>query len=194
MVPVSAILTSASVHDSQVAIPLARKSAQRIGWLYDVMDSAYDATPIMADCLAEGRVAIVDHNTRRNTALKAEIEAERTACRTIHMPDPDDLIYNERTAVERANGSINVAPRLSCQHSSSAAAAFVQHAAHVDSHPREFDEARFLLRLVVGVGLVENGFFGRRQCPEPPLNRDGCIDQRVARFPQTAARNVTERP
>ncbi len=106
MVPVSAILTSASVHDSQVAIPLARKSAQRITWLYDVMDSAYDATPIMADCLAEGRVAVVDHNTRRNTALKAEIEAERTACRTIHMPDPDDLIYNERTAVERANGSI----------------------------------------------------------------------------------------
>jgi hypothetical protein len=106
MVPVSAILTSASVHDSQVAIPLARKSAQRITWLYDVMDSAYDAAPIIADSQAAGRVAIVDYNTRRNTALKAEIEAERAACRTIHMPDPDDLIYNERTAVERVNGSI----------------------------------------------------------------------------------------
>jgi hypothetical protein len=106
MVPVSAILTSASVHDSQVAIPLARKSEQRIVWLYDVMDSAYDAAPIIADCQAAGRVAIIDRNTRRNTVLKAEIAAERKACRTINMPDPDDLIYNERTAAERVNGSI----------------------------------------------------------------------------------------
>jgi hypothetical protein len=106
MVPVSAILTSASVHDSQAAIPLARKSEQRIVWLYDVMDAAYDAAPIVADCQAAGRVAIIDRNTRRQTTLKAEIAAERTACRTINMPDPDDLIYNERTAAERANGSI----------------------------------------------------------------------------------------
>jgi len=106
MVPVSAILTSASVHDSQVAIPLARKSEQRIVWLYDVMDAAYDAAPIVADCQAAGRVAIIDRNTRRQTTLKAEIAAERTACRTINMPDPDDLIYNERTAAERANGAI----------------------------------------------------------------------------------------
>ena len=55
---------------------------------------------------AAGRVAIIDRNTRRQTTLKAEITAERTACRTINMPDPDDLIYHERTAAERANGSI----------------------------------------------------------------------------------------
>src|SRR3954470_2975719 len=101
-----AILTSASVHDSQVAIPLARKSEQRIVWLYDVRDAAYDAAPIVADCQAAGRGAIIDRNTRRQTALKVEIAAERTACRTINMPDPDDLIYNERTAAERVNGAI----------------------------------------------------------------------------------------
>jgi Transposase DDE domain/Transposase domain (DUF772) len=106
MVPVSAILTSASVHDSQVAIPLARTSEQRIVWLYDVMDAAYDAEPIIADCKAAGRIAIIDRNTRRQPALKAEIAAERTACRTINMPHSDDLIYNERTAVERTNGAI----------------------------------------------------------------------------------------
>src|ERR1700712_5029095 len=72
MVPASPLLTSASVHDSQVAIPLARKSEQRIVWLYDVMDSAYDAAPIIADCQAAGRVAIIDRNTRRNTVLKAK--------------------------------------------------------------------------------------------------------------------------
>ena len=38
--PVSAVLTSASVPDSQVAIPLAQLSAQRVTSLYDLMDSA----------------------------------------------------------------------------------------------------------------------------------------------------------
>ena len=70
------------------------------------MDASYDAAPIVADCQAAGRVAIIDRNTRRQTTLKAEIAAERTACHIINMPDPDDLIYNERTAVERVNGSI----------------------------------------------------------------------------------------
>jgi hypothetical protein len=106
MVPVSAILTSASVHDSQVAIPLARKSEQRIVWLYDVIDAAYDAAPIVADCQAARQVAIIDRNTRRQTALKAEIAAERTACRTINMADPDDRIDNERTAAECVTGAI----------------------------------------------------------------------------------------
>ena len=37
-IPVSAILTSASLHDSQAAIPLAQLSARRVVNLYDVMD------------------------------------------------------------------------------------------------------------------------------------------------------------
>ena len=45
-IPVSAILTSASLHDSQVAIPLAQMTARRVVNLYDVQDSAYDAAPI----------------------------------------------------------------------------------------------------------------------------------------------------
>ncbi len=40
-IPVSLILTSASVHDSQVAIPLATMTAQRVQNFYDIMDSAY---------------------------------------------------------------------------------------------------------------------------------------------------------
>jgi hypothetical protein len=42
-IPISAILTSASLHDSQAAIPLATMRASRVINLYDVMDSAYDA-------------------------------------------------------------------------------------------------------------------------------------------------------
>ena len=42
-IPISCILTSASLHDSQAAIPLAQLTAQRVTNLYDLMDSAYDA-------------------------------------------------------------------------------------------------------------------------------------------------------
>ncbi len=106
IVPVAAILTAASTHDSQVAIPLARTSEQRVVWLYDLMDSAYDAQPIIDDCLAAGRVPVIDRNTRRDTALKAEIAAERARRRLIKIPDPTDLTYNERTTAERANARI----------------------------------------------------------------------------------------
>ena len=106
IVPVAAILTAASTHDSQVAIPLARTSEQRVVWLYDLMDSAYDAQPIIDDCLAAGRVPVIDRNTRRDTALKAEIAAERARRRLIKIPDPTDLTYNERSTAERANARI----------------------------------------------------------------------------------------
>lgn len=45
-VPISCVLTSASTHDSQAAIPLASLSSQRVTNLYDLMDSAYDAKEI----------------------------------------------------------------------------------------------------------------------------------------------------
>ncbi len=45
-VPVNCILTSASTHDSQVAIPLAEGTQTRLTNLYDLMDSAYDAEEI----------------------------------------------------------------------------------------------------------------------------------------------------
>ena len=106
IVPVAAILTAASTHDSQVAIPLARTSEQRVVWLYELMDSAYDAQPIIDDCLAAGRVPVIDRNTRRDTALKAEIAAERARRRLIKIPDPRDLTYNERSTAERANARI----------------------------------------------------------------------------------------
>ena len=44
--PVSAVLTSASVHDSHVAIPLMTMTSKRVTHLYELMDSACDADPI----------------------------------------------------------------------------------------------------------------------------------------------------
>ena len=58
-IPVSGILTAASLHDSQVAIPLATMTAQRVTSLYDVMDAAYDATEIKEHSRQLGHVPII---------------------------------------------------------------------------------------------------------------------------------------
>jgi hypothetical protein len=50
-IPISALLTGASVHESQAAIPLMTLSTQRVTCLYDLMDSAYDAAAIRAHSL-----------------------------------------------------------------------------------------------------------------------------------------------
>jgi len=55
-IPVACLLTSASVHDSQVAIPLALMTASRLTNLYDLMDSAYDAPEIEETSRALGHV------------------------------------------------------------------------------------------------------------------------------------------
>ena len=45
-ITVSALLIFAFLHDSQVAIPLAKMTAQRVTNLYDLMDSAYACSSI----------------------------------------------------------------------------------------------------------------------------------------------------
>lgn len=58
-IPVSCLLTSASLHDSQAAIPLATMTAQRVVSLYDLMDSAYDAGEIHAHSRWLGHVPLI---------------------------------------------------------------------------------------------------------------------------------------
>ncbi len=87
-IPISCILTAASVNDSQVALPLAQLSAQRVTNLYDLMDSAYDALQIREQSLALGHVPLIDGHTRRGGEKPqfAPHEAQR---------------YKERTTIER---------------------------------------------------------------------------------------------
>ena len=59
-IPISCVLTSASLHDSQVAIPLATISAQRVTSLYALMDAAYDAKEIREHCESLGQVPLID--------------------------------------------------------------------------------------------------------------------------------------
>ncbi len=44
--PISALVTSASLHDSQAAIPLIKLTSRKVTHLYDLMDAAYDAKRI----------------------------------------------------------------------------------------------------------------------------------------------------
>jgi len=59
-IPISCLLTAASLHDSQVAIPLATISAQRVTSLYALMDAAYDAKDIREHCEGLGQVPLID--------------------------------------------------------------------------------------------------------------------------------------
>lgn len=104
--PISAILSSASVHDSQVAIPLMMMTSERAGTvLYEVMDSAYDAPLIEAASRALGRIPIIDINPRRNAEKQAKKD-QRALLKALALPLAEDVRYNERTTVERANARL----------------------------------------------------------------------------------------
>lgn len=105
-VPISCILTSASLHDSQAAVPLAEITSQRVTSLYDLMDSAYDAPIIKEHSMSLGHVPIIDINPRRNKELKEELKAENNRLKLINYKMPEAVRYNERSTVERVNGRL----------------------------------------------------------------------------------------
>ena len=102
-IPISCILTSASLHDSQAAIPLATLSAERTTNLYDLMDAAYDAEEIRQHSRSLGHVPLIDVNPR-SQAQQQELEAEAQRLKRIGFQLPETLRYNERTSSERVNG------------------------------------------------------------------------------------------
>lgn len=92
MIPISAVLTSASVYDSQVAIPLATITMQRVTHLYDLMDAAYDSTLIREHSRGLGHVPLIDHNPGRGEKIPfAPHQAQR---------------FKERSTVERVNARL----------------------------------------------------------------------------------------
>ena len=99
-VPLTVVTTSASLHDSQVAIPIAKRTAERVTSLYDLMDSAYDAAPIYRVSQNLGHVPIIDANRRKGTS--APFDPAKTAR------------YNERTTAERGNARLK--DDFGCRH------------------------------------------------------------------------------
>jgi hypothetical protein len=91
-IPVSGLLTSASLHDSQAAIPLMTMTSGRVTYFYELMDAAYDAQEIREQSRNLGHVPIVEHNARKGEKTPmAPAEARR---------------YRERTTAERGNAEL----------------------------------------------------------------------------------------
>ena len=90
--PISALVTSASIHDSQVAIPLIKLTSSKVTYLYDLMDAAYDAKRIDEISRQFGHVPIIDKNARGKEVIPMlPHEAER---------------YKVRSSAERANSRL----------------------------------------------------------------------------------------
>lgn len=113
-IPISCLLTSASVHDSQAAIPLATLSADRVTNLYDLMDAAYDMDEIRQYSRSLGHMPLIDTNPRRNRALLAERQLEHQRLQRIGFQMPEAIRYNERTSSERVNGRLK--DEFGCRH------------------------------------------------------------------------------
>jgi len=91
-IPISAILSSASLHDSQVAIPLSQMSSGRLTNLYDLMDAAYDSPEIHTFSKSLGHKPIIDNNPRRGEK--------------IHMDPATKSRFAQRSSAERINSTL----------------------------------------------------------------------------------------
>ena len=91
-VPIAAVLSSASMHDSLAAIPLSLMSAGRVTNLYDLMDAAYCSAELRDHSRSLGHVPLIDHNPRRGEKIE--------------FSPAEAIRYNERTAAERCNARI----------------------------------------------------------------------------------------
>jgi hypothetical protein len=105
-IPVSAIVTSASVHDSQVAIPLCALSARKITNCYDLMDSAYDVPAIAAYSLRLNHIPLIDRNPRGDKELGEALSQEQLARKKLCWAPAEEVRYNERSAAERVNSRL----------------------------------------------------------------------------------------
>lgn len=101
-IPISALITGANVHDSQVAIPLATMSSQRVTYCYELMDAAYDAADILDHSRAMGHVPIVDPANRGRKTKSTFLPGK--APRELTWAEKDR--FRERTMVERVNGRL----------------------------------------------------------------------------------------
>jgi hypothetical protein len=91
--PLTAIVTGANVHDSQLAIPMEQLTEMKVPFCYSLMDSAYDSKVIDEYIRSRGRIPIIDPNKRKDNDRPPLDPAKQER-------------YNIRTTVERANSHL----------------------------------------------------------------------------------------
>jgi hypothetical protein len=101
-IPISAVLTAAKLHDSQVAIPLMTMTSQRVTYCYDLMDSAYDAGHILDNSRQLGHVPIVDP-VQHYQGPESFVPPKKP---NRQLSWAEEERYKERTMVERVNARL----------------------------------------------------------------------------------------
>lgn len=91
-IPISCVLTSASLNDTQVAIPLALMTAQRVTNCYDLMDGGYDCDALRDYSRKLGHIPIIEW--QKHGRQKPE------------MAPHQRVRFRERSAVERVNARL----------------------------------------------------------------------------------------
>ena len=91
-IPISCVLTSASLNDTQVAVPLALLTAQRVTSFYDLMDMGYDSQQIRENSVQLGHVPLIP---------RRKCGSQQPA-----MAPHEQIRFRERTGVERAYGRL----------------------------------------------------------------------------------------
>jgi len=91
-IPVSCILTSASMHDSGAMMPLMLQTSAQVDYCYDLADAAYCSPLLRGASRQLGHVPLIDHNPRRGEKKEfAPHEAQR---------------YKARSSAERVNAHL----------------------------------------------------------------------------------------
>ncbi len=101
-IPLAVIVTSASVNDCEVAIPLAEKASHVATNLYDLMDAAYDHPEIKEHSIGLGHVPLID-NCPKSKEQKIEKETEKERKKILNFKTAEDKRYRERFPKERFN-------------------------------------------------------------------------------------------
>lgn len=91
-IPVSCVLSSASLHDSQVMMPLMVMTSSKIQYLYDLADAAYCSPLLRAASRHFGHVPLIDHNPRRGEKVE--------------FAPHEAMHYKERSSAERLNAHL----------------------------------------------------------------------------------------
>lgn len=98
--PLSAVITGANVHDSQLAIPMEKLTEEKVVSCYSLMDAAYDAITIKDYIQSRERIPIIDPNKRNDENRPSLDPAKKER-------------YKVRSTVERANAHLkdNLIPK-----------------------------------------------------------------------------------
>lgn len=106
-IPITMAYSSASTHDSSLALPIINDSSAKVSYLYDLADAAYDATIIKDFSQRRHHRPIIDINPKNSATLKAKIVTDKEERKRLgklkFFAGSDRYHYNQRSSVERVN-------------------------------------------------------------------------------------------